>query len=70
MNKAGGSGCFWQMGMAEKSRSRYRNTACKPFLLGVLIFIDDYFNCLTVGSVMRPVTDKQNISRAKISIFD
>ncbi len=34
-------------------------------LLGVLIFIDDYFNCLTVGSVMRPVTDKHNVSRAK-----
>ena len=35
--------------------------------LGVLIFIDDYFNCLTVGSVMRPVTDKHNVSRAKLS---
>ena len=35
--------------------------------LGVLIFIDDYFNCLTVGSVMRPVTDKQNVSRAKLA---
>ena len=36
-------------------------------LLGVLIFIDDYFNCLTVGSVMRPVTDKHNVSRAKLA---
>ena len=36
-------------------------------VLGVLIFIDDYFNCLTVGSVMRPVTDKHNVSRAKLS---
>ena len=35
--------------------------------LGVLIFIDDYFNCLTVGSVMRPVTDRHNISRAKLA---
>ena len=36
-------------------------------LLGVLIFIDDYFNCLTVGSVMRPVTDKYKVSRAKLA---
>ena len=36
-------------------------------ILGVLIFIDDYFNCLTVGSVMRPVTDKHNVSRAKLA---
>ena len=36
-------------------------------LLGVLIFVDDYFNCLTVGSVMRPVTDKHNVSRAKLA---
>ena len=36
-------------------------------LLGMLIFIDDYFNCLTVGSVMRPVTDKHNVSRAKLA---
>ena len=37
------------------------------FLLGVLIFVDDYFNCLTVGSVMRPVTDKYRVSRAKLA---
>ena len=37
------------------------------FVLGVLIFVDDYFNCLTVGSVMRPVTDKHNVSRAKLA---
>ena len=36
-------------------------------MLGVLIFVDDYFNCLTVGSVMRPVTDRQNVSRAKLA---
>ena len=36
-------------------------------LLGCLIFIDDYFNCLTVGSVMRPVTDKHKISRSKLA---
>ena len=36
-------------------------------ILGVLIFVDDYFNCLTVGSVMRPVTDRQNVSRAKLA---
>lgn len=37
------------------------------FLLGVLIFVDDYFNCLTVGSVMRPVTDSHHVSRAKLA---
>ena len=36
-------------------------------ILGVLIFVDDYFNCLTVGSVMRPVTDRHKVSRAKLS---
>ena len=40
---------------------------CPTFLLGVLIFIDDYFNCLTVGSVMRPVTDGHKVSRAKLA---
>ena len=36
-------------------------------ILGILIFVDDYFNCLTVGSVMRPITDKHNVSKAKLS---
>ena len=39
----------------------------QTIVLGILIFIDDYFNCLTVGSVMRPITDKHNVSRAKLA---
>lgn len=65
MNKAGGSAAF---GRWASSHIRSRAGAqLATILLGVLIFIDDYFNCLTVGSVMRPVTDKQNISRAKLA---
>ena len=44
-----------------------RGAALSTFFLGVLIFVDDYFNCLTVGSVMRPITDKHNISRSKLA---
>lgn len=65
MNKAGGSAAFGRWA-GEKIKSR-TGTQLATILLGVLIFIDDYFNCLTVGSVMRPVTDKQNISRAKLA---
>lgn len=65
MNKAGGSAAFGRWASSHiKSRA---GAQLATVLLGVLIFIDDYFNCLTVGSVMRPVTDKQNISRAKLS---
>lgn len=65
MNKAGGSAAFGRWaGVHIKSRV---GAQLATILLGVLIFIDDYFNCLTVGSVMRPVTDKHNISRAKLS---
>lgn len=65
MNKAGGSAAF---GRWASSHIHSRVGAqLATIALGVLIFIDDYFNCLTVGSVMRPVTDKQNISRAKLS---
>ena len=65
MNKAGGSAAF---GRFAKKRIKTRVGAqLATILLGVLIFIDDYFNCLTVGSVMRPVTDKFNVSRAKLS---
>lgn len=65
MNKAGGSAAFgaWS---AKKIKSR-TGAQLVTIALGVLIFIDDYFNCLTVGSVMRPVTDKHNISRAKLA---
>ena len=65
VNKSGGSAAFGRW--AEK-RIRSRVGAClATFLLGILIFIDDYFNCLTVGSVMRPVTDSHKISRAKLA---
>ena len=65
MNKAGGSAAF---GRWASSRIHSRVGAqLASILLGLLSFIDDYFNCLTVGSVMRPVTDKQNVSRAKLS---
>ena len=65
MNKAGGSAAFGQFA-AEKIHSR-TGAQLATVLLGVLIFIDDYFNCLTVGSVMRPVTDKFKVSRAKLA---
>ncbi len=65
MNKAGGSAAFGRWAEVHiKSRA---GAQLATILLGVLIFIDDYFNCLTVGSVMRPVTDKHHISRAKLS---
>ena len=65
MNKAGGSAAFGRWATAHiKSRI---GAQLATIALGVLIFIDDYFNCLTVGSVMRPVTDGHKISRAKLS---
>ena len=65
INKAGGSAAFGAW--AEKHIKSRTGAVLATFALGVLIFIDDYFNCLTVGSVMRPVTDRQNISRAKLA---
>ena len=65
VNAAGGSAAF---GRWAKTHVKTRTGAqLATFALGVLIFIDDYFNCLTVGSVMRPVTDENKISRAKFS---
>ena len=65
MNKAGGSRAYGEWAAAHiKSR---QGVALSTFFLGVLIFVDDYFNCLTVGSVMRPITDKHNISRSKLA---
>ena len=65
MNKAGGSAAF---GRWTQTHIKTRVGAqLATIALGVLIFIDDYFNCLTVGSVMRPVTDKHKISRAKLA---
>lgn len=65
MNKAGGSAAFgrWAAGHIKTRVGAQLATVA----LGVLIFIDDYFNCLTVGSVMRPVTDKHKISRVKLA---
>ena len=65
MNKAGGSSAFGRWASTHiKSRV---GAQLATILLGCLIFIDDYFNCLTVGSVMRPVTDKEKVSRAKLA---
>ena len=65
MNKAGGSAAYgkWAASTFKTRRSAMLGTS----LLGCLIFVDDYFNCLTVGSVMRPVTDTHKVSRAKLA---
>ncbi len=65
MNRAGGSAAFGRWA-AQHIKSRV-GAQLATVALGVLIFIDDYFNCLTVGSVMRPVTDKHKVSRAKLA---
>ena len=65
MNKAGGSAAFGRWASTHiHSRA---GAQFSTLLLGVMIFVDDYFNCLTVGSVMRPVTDRQKVSRAKLA---
>ena len=65
MNRAGGSSAYGEWAAAH---IKTRKGACiSTFALGALIFVDDYFNCLTVGSVMRPVTDKHKVSRAKLA---
>lgn len=65
MNKAGGSAAYgrWASSVIRTRKGALLST----FVLGVLVFVDDYFNCLTVGSVMRPVTDTHNVSRAKLA---
>ena len=65
MNKAGGSAAFGRW--AKKNIKSCAGAQLASVLLGCLIFIDDYFNCLTVGSVMRPITDKHQVSRAKLA---
>ncbi|MBR0207465.1 MAG: Na+/H+ antiporter NhaC family protein [Oscillospiraceae bacterium] len=67
VNRAGGSAAFGRWA-ANNIKTRV-GALLATFLLGVLIFIDDYFNCLTVGSVMRPVTDNHRISRAKLAFL-
>ncbi len=65
LNKAGGSQAFGRW--AAKHVKGKVGAILATFLFGILIFIDDYFNCLTVGAVMRPVTDKAKISRSKLA---
>ena len=65
MNKAGGSHAYGEW--ASKHIKNRPGACISTFILGALIFVDDYFNCLTVGSVMRPITDKHNISRSKLA---
>ena len=65
MNKGGGSEAFGRW--AKKTVHTRAGAQLMTMLLGVLIFIDDYFNCLTVGAVMRPVTESHKISRAKLA---
>ena len=65
MNKAGGSAAFGRW--ASKKIHTRVGAELAAIILGILIFIDDYFNCLTVGSVMRPVTDRHHVSRAKFA---
>lgn len=65
MNKAGGSAAFGRWA-AEHIKTRI-GAQLATMMLGIVIFVDDYFNCLTVGSVMRPVTDTHKVSRAKLS---
>ena len=66
MNKGGGSEAFGRW--AKKHVHTRCGAQLLTMLLGVLIFIDDYFNCLTVGAVMRPVTESHHISRAKLAL--
>ena len=65
VNKAGGSAAYGRWA-SERIKTR-RGALLSTAVLGMMIFIDDYFNCLTVGSVMRPVTDKHNVSREKLA---
>lgn len=65
MNKAGGSAAFGKW--ASKHVKSQVGVQISTLLLGVLIFIDDYFNCLTVGSVMRPITERHSVSREKLA---
>ena len=65
MNRAGGSAAFGKWAVSHVKTKAGAQVA--TIVLGMLIFIDDYFNCLTVGSVMRPVTDKHGISREKLA---
>ena len=65
MNKSGGSAAFGNWAKTH-IKTKFGSQIC-TIILGMLIFIDDYFNCLTVGSVMKPVTDKYHLSKEKLA---
>jgi Na+/H+ antiporter NhaC len=65
VNKAGGTAAYGRW--AEKRIKRKKTAILSTIGLGLVLFVDDYFNCLTVGSVMRPVTDRHRVSRAKLA---
>ena len=65
MNKAGGSAAFGEW--AKKRIKSKKNAQIATIFLGIIVFIDDYFNCLTVGSVMRPITDRYKVSKEKLA---
>ena len=65
INRSGGSAAFGRW--AEKNIKSRVGAMMATFILGVFIFVDDYFNCLTVGSVMLPITDRHKVSRAKLA---
>ena len=65
VNKAGGTAAYGRW--AEKRIKRRKTAIFSTIGLGLVLFVDDYFNCLTVGSVMRPVTDRHRVSRAKLA---
>lgn len=65
MSKCGGTGAYGRW--ASRKLKTKRQSLFATWILGIIIFVDDYFNCLTVGSVMRPVTDKYGVSRAKLA---
>jgi len=67
INKSGGSAAFGRW--AERNIKTRTGAMLATFVLGILIFVDDYFNCLTVGSVMQPITDRHGISRAKLAFL-
>ena len=68
MNTAGGSAAFGRW--AGQHIKTSVGAQITTIILGCLIFVDDYFNCLTVGSVMRPITDKHNVSSAKLAYYN
>lgn len=67
MTKSGGSQAYGKW--AKKKMKSSKQSLFSTFILGIVIFVDDYFNCLTVGSVMREITDEFKVSRAMLAIL-